>query len=1415
MRKLLFLLTTLSFTVTQAQVADADKKLALDLLAANSQAAGLSVSDQQNALVSSTYKTMDGLQMVYLQQAHLGVPVYNQLQVMAFKNGKLVSNAGGRIASIEKYIKVNNPLPAVSAVTAVATALQEVKATALELAVPIYISPDGHRFEFGKLGASTENIKADLLWYKKEETNEVRLAWQVFVAPRGSSDYWLVRVDAHTNNIIDRTNLTITCNWDKKGHSLEEHMKNDHAEQAATNYVVQHPVKTPKVRPDIISSVTYRVVKYPAESPNHPGGTPSLHTDPWLMAGSPAASLGWHNDGTTLHDSTRGNNVWAQEDRDNSNATMGMAAVSTTSQPNLTLDYTYNFTLAPTAAGSDNQKAVITNLFYWNNIIHDIAYLYGFDEPSGNFQANNQGRGGNGNDYVIADAQDAGGTNNANFSTPVDGSRPRMQMYIWTAANPDRDASLDNGIVVHEYAHGISNRFTGGPSTASCLGNSEQGGEGWSDYFALMLTTNWALATVDDGVLRRGIGTYSANQPVTGNGIRSAPYSTNMAIYPRTYANLPGSAIPHGVGEIWCMMLWEMTWEIIKQDNAINPNLFNPGPTASMIGNSSALKLVTEGMRLQPCNPGFVDARNAILRADTLLFNAKYSCSIWKAFAKRGLGRLAQQGSASSRDDGVADFTVDASAFSLRESVPQQQEGQNVTYTHTITAGNCTPVTDFFVTDTLPANVTYISGGTYDPVFRTVKFTPITLASSATQTFPFTVSINNGSYFTPVTHFNETVPAAAIPGSWSINSTSATNWTTSTTSNSGPNAFFAPNPTTVTDHKLETATDYNLAPVSASNYTTLSFMHRFNTEDGWDGGVVEISTNGGTSWTDLGSKMIEGKYNGSMGTGSNNPIGGRAAFTGLRTTFQRTTINLSSYAGQNIRIRFRFASDDNTAPTGGGWFVDDIVLFTEPVVYIKGNLFNASSVLQSVSDTLTRIVQSVACVPVSVTTQPAGSNGCTGGSASFTVVAAGSNPAYQWQLNTGSGFGNVPVSAQYSGGNTATLVVSGITAGMNGYQYRCVLSNACTPPVNSNAATLTVGATASISAQPQAVTACTGSNTSFSITAVNPGSYQWQVDTGTGFTDISNTGPYSGAQTATLSLTAVTASMNGYQYRCVIASCPSSITSAAALLTVNSSAAISTQPVSVSICQNGNTGFNVIAGGTISSYQWQVSTDGGTTYTNISGATSSSLTLNNTSLSLNGNRYRCVISGPCNTVNTNAAVLTVNPTPSISIGNLPSTACISDTAINLTGTGSGIWSGNGVQGTQFLPSLAGTGTATLTYTATNSFGCSASLVTAVQVGECPERHIGLGQPNSIIVYPNPGDGRFSIRVRSDLYKKLGVRVYASDGKLLKTQDFNGVYFNQVLPVDLTRFPGGVYQLYIFNNETGALQKRVVTVVIAR
>jgi Fungalysin metallopeptidase (M36)/Secretion system C-terminal sorting domain/Fibronectin type III domain/Bacterial pre-peptidase C-terminal domain len=520
------------------------------------------------------------------------------------------------------------------------------------------------KINYGKLDYSLENVTAELVWLPTENKEELKLVWQVFVAPIDDEDYWLVRIDANTGAFVNKVSLTVKCNWgDGHAHAQNgEHIEHNYAVAENTvpdnKFQLQSNEQFQAQSPSAVNSALYRVIKYPAESPIHPGGAHTVVTNPWAMTPGNATSLGWHTDSAATYTSTRGNNVYAYEDRDNYNIP-GNAEQSNLPEP--TLYFTYaapDFTKNPTdRSPAANQQFAVTNLFYWNNLMHDLSYLYGFTEASRNFQSYNMGRGGLGNDYVSAEAQDGGdvtqgGTyNNANFSTPPDGNKGRMQMYLWNLKKPFIDGDLDNGIIAHEYTHGISNRLTG--DGYSCLRNYEQMGEGWSDYFALIATQDWATSVASDGFNKpRTIGTYALNQPINGPGIRKYPYSTNMAINPLTYAYLTKETVPHGIGAIWCNTLWDMTWEIIQMDG-INVNLFNPTGGG---GNVVALKLITEGMRLQPCSPGFIDGRNAILKADTLFFNGKYSCAIMKAFAKRGMGIGASQGSSNVLGDEKLSF---------------------------------------------------------------------------------------------------------------------------------------------------------------------------------------------------------------------------------------------------------------------------------------------------------------------------------------------------------------------------------------------------------------------------------------------------------------------------------------------------------------------------------------------------------------------------------------------------------------------------------------------------------------------------------------------------------------------------------------------------------------------------------------
>ncbi len=1062
MRKIFLFIVPLLFCVfsINAQNKNAEENAALSLVSASKAALKMSAEDLSNSKVLSTYldEASGGVRRVYLIQTYKGVPVYNQVLVLAFKGDKLISHAGSFNHSIEKLANVNSVMPSVSAESAVQSALSDRGIRAAQMAIAINRKQNGQEVEFGNMGVSQENITARLMWTPIENSKEIRLSWHVYIIPKTTSDYWMVRVDAVNNNILGMDNYTDYDNWgtpdlnsDIKYPAFTYSNMQDAAEKKNFDFKTADD-------PSLVTTATYRVVPYPAEAPSFPNGAHALRTDPWTAAPGNATTLRWHT-GLAAADfsHTRSNNVFAYQDRANdNNGSIADAVTSTSAFPNLTFDFTPNYTVDPTQTTPvPNQQFNTTNLFYWNNVIHDMMYVYGFTEAAFNFQDDNLGRGGAGNDHVNAEAQDGGGTNNANFSTPADGGSGRMQMYLWNGS-PQIDGDVDNGIIVHEYGHGISNRLTGGGS-GGCLGNAEQMGEGWSDYYGLMFTHNWVTATLNQGFTSpRGIGTYALNQPPTGVGIRGQRYCTDFTINNRVYlASLPAG--PHPRGEIWCATLWDMTWNIINQVGTINPNLYN---LAGGGGNAIAMKLVTEGLKLQQCSPGFISGRNAILQADQNLYGGLYNCAIWEAFRRRGMGAFASEGSTGSVTDQVPDFTppITLGATVSASTIP---EGSNLNYTNTITT--CSAISGYTLRDTLPSNVTYVSGGTYDAATRVVSWS-VNQAAGSTN-YPFVVNVNPGSYFPPVTLFNEVVATTTIPAAWTTAGSVGTPWSVSTTvSNSAPNSFFVPNLAIAGDQRLATTASFAL-PINS--YPELSFWHRWNTEDGWDGGVVEISTNGGTTWNDVGAANFTlNAYNGGLGAAATNALSGRAAFTGLQNTFINSKINLSSFNGSSVMIRFRFGSDDNTsAPTNpAGWWVDDIVLSYKAAVNMRSSLFNVSNTRVSFKDMVTEITQLTACNPT-ITQQPVDATVCSGSSTSFTTVAtAVGGVTYQWQISTtgiGGPYTNLSNAAPYSNVTTSTLTVNPTTVAMDGHYFRAVVTGTCNPTATSNPARLNV-ATSSI-----------------------------------------------------------------------------------------------------------------------------------------------------------------------------------------------------------------------------------------------------------------------------------------------------------------------------------------------------------------
>ena len=1254
-----------------------DQIIAKTMIEKNKSSLGYSEDDINNFIITDSYKdNVSGLRFIYIQQTFYELPLYNQLQVLAFKNDELVSKTGTRIKDLDKLTQGNKGIPAISPETAVIAALEDRKISYKRKPLVISSEKNGHYLVFDNMEISKENITAELMWVPLDNGKKVVLAWQVYIIPVNSSDYWMVRVNAINNTVIGVNNFTVTCNWENPNKKLADVKSNVDTKKKEKNnpffkFITEEKNSDIPNSPSLINTAIYRVIPYPAESPNHPGGTPALVTNPWSSAPGNATSLKWHNNGNSDFSSTRGNNVWAQEDRNGDNGT-GVSANSTTIGDPITFDYTPNFTVAPTQTTPvKNQQFNITNLFYWNNIIHDLSYLYGFDEAAGNFQASNQGRGGIGNDYVYADAQDGFGTNNANFSTPPDGSNGRMQMFLWSG-NPQKDGDVDNGVISHEFAHGISNRLTGGPSQAGCLGNEENMGEGWSDYYGLMFTQDWRTANLNTGYNSpRGIGTYVSGQSANGVGIRSKKYCTNFTVNNKVYASSI-DAQTHNRGEIWCATLWDMTWNIINQVGYITKNLYNADSTG---GNVIALKLVTMGMKLQPCSPGFIDGRDAILQADQILYNGAHICAIKEAFRRRGMGAFASQGSSGSVTDQVADFTTGGATLELTENITEVPEGQNITFNNKISTSTCGDINNFILTDTLPLNVTYVSGGSYNSANRVVSF-PVNITSGQTQIYSFTVQVNNGSYFPTVTLFEDNVNGTTVSPNWiETSSLASTHWTVSNARSYSPDkSYFSANLDSINDEKLTLINSISLG----SNPPPLTFRHWFNAESTYDGGVLEISTNGGNNWNDMRTNIQLGGYTSLMDTST--LLTGRYAWTGSSNNkFIKTKVNLTPYANQNVKLRFRFVTDLGTNLEG--WYVDNIAIKNQAVVEMQSNLLNSSNVSVLTADTIAVILSG--CQAVSILNQPTNYNACTNTNALFTVSNAGVNATYQWQVSTNGG-------ASFSdivGANNDTLLLNNVDASMNNNQYKVIISNTCPSTVTSNVVTLSVNEPAEIITQPVAQETCSDENIIFSVSTSGSGnSYQWQVSSNTGnsFSNIS------GANNDSLILNNVSAGQNNNQYRVVISSCAAEIVSSNVLLTVNSPASIIIQPVNNNICNGSTASFNVSASGTGITYQWQESTDGGITFNDLINQTDTSLQIQNVSLLMNNYRYRVIVIGTyCPSPDTSdMAILTVNDNASIIAGPLETSVCPGNNGqFSVSASGAGLtyqWQVSTNNGTNFI-----------------------------------------------------------------------------------------------------------------------------------
>jgi hypothetical protein len=293
-----------------------------------------------------------------------------------------------------------------------------------------------------------------------------------------------------------------------------------------------------------------------------------------------------------------------------------------------------------------------------------------------------------------------------------------------------------------------------------------------------------------------------------------------------------------------------------------------------------------------------------------------------------------------------------------------------------------------------------------------------------------------------------------------------------------------------------------------------------------------------------------------------------------------------------------------------------------------------------------------------VTTQPNNANVLPGATASFTAAASGSpTPTVRWQVSTNGGVDWTDIS-----GATSTTYSFSATSADNAKRYRAVFTNTY-GTANSSAASLTVNEAPAITTQPTNQTAAPGSTATFTAAASGTPTptVKWQVNTGSGFSDIA------GATSTTYTTGTLSSAENGYQYRAIFTNgIGSDATSNSASLTVNSdniAPSITSHPSNTTVNSGSTASFSAAASGSPTpTVKWQVSTNGGTNWTDISGATSTTYSFT-TAAGDNGTQYRAVFTnGVGSDATTNAATLTVNYAPSVTSQPTNQTATVGGTA---------------------------------------------------------------------------------------------------------------------------------------------------------
>lgn len=556
-------------------------------------------------------------------------------------------------------------------------------------------------------------------------------------------------------------------------------------------------------------------------------------------------------------------------------------------------------------------------------------------------------------------------------------------LTVTMAANPqsiNRDGTLDNQIVAHEWGHYIHHRLVTDCPTLLCGAAPNQyqcsqcGGEseGWGDFNALLMTLrngdNFASGTFAAAIYASdafgdsayfGIRRFAYSRDFAKNGL-TFKHVTNGVALPTTPQNgsFPDNWEVHNSGEVWASMMFQAYTQL----------LLNGGHTFVEAKRRMA-DYVVAGMMLTPNNPTFTEQRDGLIAAARAM-DANDALLLAQGFAARGAGTCAVSPPIDSLTGSgvVEDFNNGGSmqilGATLTETMACDQDG--VLDTEEVGSVNVTIYnpggghllnTSLSVTSGNPA-VTFPNGNTLNipsiaPGATFVQQVPIALVAGTTAIQDTDLAITTTNPAACVTLLNTTLSAQMNYDVLTLSSTTEEFENPITTWNARGAAGSETLAATIWSRRRQAVGDYRM---NGADYTSgsdtalespnlvlgpgsssITFAHAFDFDAltgpnrYYDGGVIEVTNNNGATWVDVTTLGAAPGYSGTLEAGTGNTLAGRSAYGGRNSNWPNTnnvTLNFGNqFAGQTIKIRFRIGTDFVVRTPGAqGWFIDSIAV---------------------------------------------------------------------------------------------------------------------------------------------------------------------------------------------------------------------------------------------------------------------------------------------------------------------------------------------------------------------------------------------------------------------------------------------------------------------------------------------------------